>query len=144
MGEVVYNGRYVPLRGVETSRAYAPTLHILRCAGRSRHPSDPPLGGTAVRRNGLHMCRIFFTGAFRKPREVDWLIGMTCCCCSASSRGSSATHCPTTCCPAPGCGSPDDIQRALGDGPSQLVISEGRTVRICDLLTDPRWPDFGL
>jgi GAF domain-containing protein len=38
----------------------------------------------------------------------------------------------------------DDIQRALGDGPSQLVISQGRTLRICDLLTDPRWPDFGL
>ena len=25
----------------------------------------------------VHLCRIFFTGAFRRPREVNWLIGMT-------------------------------------------------------------------
>ena len=25
----------------------------------------------------FHMCRIFFTGAFRKPREVNWIIGLT-------------------------------------------------------------------
>ena len=24
----------------------------------------------------FHMCRIFFTGAFRKPREVNWIIGL--------------------------------------------------------------------
>ncbi|HEX8132173.1 MAG TPA: cytochrome b, partial [Actinomycetes bacterium] len=24
----------------------------------------------------IHLCRIFFTGAFRRPREVNWLIGM--------------------------------------------------------------------
>ncbi|MFF2772963.1 cytochrome bc complex cytochrome b subunit, partial [Streptomyces bacillaris] len=26
---------------------------------------------------GLHMLRIFFTGAFRKPRELNWVIGFT-------------------------------------------------------------------
>jgi ubiquinol-cytochrome c reductase cytochrome b subunit len=25
----------------------------------------------------LHLCRIFFTGAFRRPRELNWLIGVT-------------------------------------------------------------------
>jgi ubiquinol-cytochrome c reductase cytochrome b subunit len=25
----------------------------------------------------IHMCRVFFTGAFRKPRELNWLIGLT-------------------------------------------------------------------
>ena len=25
----------------------------------------------------FHMCRIFFTGAFRKPREINWIIGVT-------------------------------------------------------------------
>jgi ubiquinol-cytochrome c reductase cytochrome b subunit len=25
----------------------------------------------------FHMCRIFFTGAFRKPREINWIIGLT-------------------------------------------------------------------
>ena len=36
----------------------------------------------------------------------------------------------------------DDIQRALGDGPSRQVLSEGRTLRIADLLTDPRWAEL--
>src|SRR5699024_12510099 len=25
----------------------------------------------------LHLCRIFFTGAFRKPRELNWMVGVT-------------------------------------------------------------------
>jgi len=37
----------------------------------------------------------------------------------------------------------DDIQRALGEGPSQQVIIDGQTLRIADLLTEPRWADFG-
>ena len=24
----------------------------------------------------VHMCRVFFTGAFRKPREINWIIGV--------------------------------------------------------------------
>ncbi len=79
MGDVVYNGSYVPLRGVEMSRAYASTLHI----------SFDVRGGLIIRQIHhwaallfvaamvVHMLRIFFTGAFRKPREVNWLIGMT-------------------------------------------------------------------
>ena len=23
----------------------------------------------------LHLCRVFFTGAFRRPRELNWLVG---------------------------------------------------------------------
>jgi ubiquinol-cytochrome c reductase cytochrome b subunit len=79
MGDVVYNGSYVPLRGVEMSRAYASTLHI----------SFDVRGGLIIRQIHhwaallfvaamlVHMLRIFFTGAFRKPREVNWLIGLT-------------------------------------------------------------------
>jgi GAF domain-containing protein len=37
----------------------------------------------------------------------------------------------------------DDIQRAIGEGPSQQVITDGQTLRIADLLTEPRWADFG-
>jgi GAF domain-containing protein len=37
----------------------------------------------------------------------------------------------------------DDIQRALGDGPSRSVLTERRTLRIADLSTDPRWAEFG-
>ena len=54
----------------------------------------------------VHMCRVFFTGAFRKPREINWLIGSTLLIARASSRASPATRCPTTCSPAPACGSP--------------------------------------
>jgi ubiquinol-cytochrome c reductase cytochrome b subunit len=25
----------------------------------------------------FHMGRIFFTGAFRRPREINWIIGVT-------------------------------------------------------------------
>ncbi|GIS41818.1 MAG: hypothetical protein Ct9H90mP14_2740 [Methanobacteriota archaeon] len=24
----------------------------------------------------LHMCRVYFTGAYRNPRELNWLIGV--------------------------------------------------------------------
>src|SRR6185369_1642953 len=24
-----------------------------------------------------HLCRIFFTGAFRRPREINWIVGVT-------------------------------------------------------------------
>jgi ubiquinol-cytochrome c reductase cytochrome b subunit len=79
MGDVVYNGSYIPLKGVEMSRAYASTLNI----------SFDVRGGLVIRQIHhwaalmfiaamlIHMLRIFFTGAFRKPREVNWLIGLT-------------------------------------------------------------------
>ncbi|MEU9396716.1 cytochrome bc complex cytochrome b subunit [Streptomyces sp. NPDC048324] len=79
MREVVYAGRYVPLRGVRMSEAFNSTLHI----------SFDVRGGLLVRQMhhwaalvfiaaiGLHMLRIFFTGAFRKPREANWIIGLT-------------------------------------------------------------------
>jgi len=79
MGEVKYNGSYVPLQGVEMSRAYASTLNI----------SFDVRGGLVIRQIHhwaallfvaamlIHMLRVFFTGAFRKPRELNWLIGLT-------------------------------------------------------------------
>jgi ubiquinol-cytochrome c reductase cytochrome b subunit len=79
MTEVVYHGAYVPLRGVRMSEAYASTLNI----------SFDVRGGLLIRQihhwaadlfmAGIfaHMIRIFFTGAYRKPREINWLIGIT-------------------------------------------------------------------
>jgi ubiquinol-cytochrome c reductase cytochrome b subunit len=78
MEEVTYNGSYTALSGVEMSRAYASTLEI----------SFDVRGGLLIRQMHhwaallflaaivVHMLRIFFTGAFRKPREVNWLIGV--------------------------------------------------------------------
>jgi ubiquinol-cytochrome c reductase cytochrome b subunit len=79
MTEVVYHGSYTPLQGMRMSSAYESTLHI----------SFDVRGGLLVRQLhhwaalvflaaiGMHLLRIFFTGAFRRPREVNWLIGVT-------------------------------------------------------------------
>lgn len=53
----------------------------------------------------VHMLRIFFTGAFRKPREINWLIGLGLFM-LAMVEASPATRCPMTCCPAPVSGLP--------------------------------------
>jgi ubiquinol-cytochrome c reductase cytochrome b subunit len=78
MTEVVYHGAYTPLRGVRMSEAYSSTLNI----------SFDVRGGLLMRQIHhwaallfmaaifVHMLRIFFTGAYRKPREFNWLIGI--------------------------------------------------------------------
>src|SRR6478752_6476849 len=77
MGEVVYNGSYDQLRGIRMSEAYASTLHIsfdVR-AGllmRQMHHWAAMLFIAAML---VHMMRVFLTGAFRKPRELNWIIG---------------------------------------------------------------------
>jgi quinol-cytochrome oxidoreductase complex cytochrome b subunit len=78
MTEVVYNGSYTKMRGVEMSEAYASTLGIsFDVRGgllmRQIHHWAAILFAAAVL---VHMLRNFFTGAFRKPRELNWLIGI--------------------------------------------------------------------
>ena len=77
MVEVEYDGSYAPLKGIEMSAAMASSLDI----------SFDIRGGLLMRQVhhwaallfiasiGLHMLRIYFTGAFRKPRELNWVIG---------------------------------------------------------------------
>ncbi len=77
MAAVYYDGSYAPLKGAEMSIAYASSLDI----------SFDIRGGLLMRQvhhwaallfvaaAGLHMLRVFFTGAFRKPRELNWLVG---------------------------------------------------------------------
>ena len=79
MQEVVYNGSYTELNGVLMSKAFESTLDI----------SFDVRGGLLIRQihhwaalvfiTGMlvHMMRVFFTGAFRKPRELNWLFGWT-------------------------------------------------------------------
>ncbi|WP_306318791.1 MULTISPECIES: cytochrome bc complex cytochrome b subunit [unclassified Streptomyces] len=79
MNEVTYNGGYVPLKGIRMSEAYASTLDI----------SFDVRGGLLIRQIHhwsalifvaamfVHMMRHFFTGSFRKPRELNWLFGWT-------------------------------------------------------------------
>jgi len=77
MAEVVYDGPYVPMKGIEMSAAMASTMDIsfsVRGGLLMRHVHHwaALLFVAAI---GLHMLRIFFTGAFRKPRELNWVIG---------------------------------------------------------------------
>jgi ubiquinol-cytochrome c reductase cytochrome b subunit len=76
--QVVYHGSYVKLDGLTMSQAYESTLNI----------SFDIRGGLLMRQVHhwaaimfviaimVHMLRVFFTGAYRKPREINWLIGI--------------------------------------------------------------------
>ena len=78
MTEVTYHGSYMKLNGIRMSEAYQSTLRI----------SFDVRGGLLIRQIHhwaadlfmaaliIHMLRVFFTGAYRKPREVNWLIGI--------------------------------------------------------------------
>lgn len=79
MSETTYAGSYEPLRGTTMSEAYASTLHItFEIRGgllmRQIHHWAALVFVAAI---AIHMLRVFFTGAFRKPREINWLIGVT-------------------------------------------------------------------
>jgi ubiquinol-cytochrome c reductase cytochrome b subunit len=75
----VYRGPYPPLHGLEMTRAYSSTVHL----------SLEVEGGLLVRQVHhwaalvfiaaivLHLLRVFFTGAFRRPRELTWCVGVT-------------------------------------------------------------------
>ncbi|MEP6622926.1 MAG: ubiquinol-cytochrome c reductase cytochrome b subunit [Acidimicrobiia bacterium] len=77
--QVVYHGSYAPLDGVTMSAAYQSTLQLsfdVR-AGllmRQIHHWAALLFVGAIL---VHLLRIFFTGAFRKPRELNWVIGLS-------------------------------------------------------------------
>ncbi|MFZ0626348.1 MAG: ubiquinol-cytochrome c reductase cytochrome b subunit [Acidimicrobiia bacterium] len=77
--EVLYQGAFAPLRGVEMSRAYASALDIsfgvkAGLVMRQIHHWSALVFLAAI---VCHLGRIFFTGAFRKPREINWVIGVT-------------------------------------------------------------------
>ena len=76
--DVIYEGVYAPLKGLKMSAAYASTLDI----------SFEVRGGLLMRQIHHwaanifmaaivgHLLRVFFTGAFRKPREFNWILGI--------------------------------------------------------------------
>ena len=79
MGQVTYDGPFAPMQGVQMSEAFRSTMAL----------SFEVTGGLLMRQIHhwaavvfiaaivTHMMRVFFTGAFRKPREVNWLVGFT-------------------------------------------------------------------
>ncbi len=77
--EIIYHGSYLPLRGQRVSEAYASTVGLsfdvrsgLLMRQAHHWAADIFVGAIAV-----HMARVFFTGAFRKPREFNWIVGVT-------------------------------------------------------------------
>lgn len=77
MAHVTYDGAYAPLYGVEMSAAMASTLDIsFDIRGglfmRQLHHWSALLFVAAM---SVHMLRVFFTGAFRRPRELNWVVG---------------------------------------------------------------------
>jgi ubiquinol-cytochrome c reductase cytochrome b subunit len=75
--QVIYHGTYTPLRGQRVSEAFQSTVNISfgvrggLLIRQMHHWSADIFVGSIV----VHMARIFFTGAFRKPRELNWTIG---------------------------------------------------------------------
>ena len=99
---VIYDGSFRPLNGVEMSLALQSTLDL----------SFDVRGGLLVRQIHnwgsslmvaallLLIARIFFTGAFRRPRGLSWSCCSSCSCCRWRP-ASPGWSCPTTCCRAP-------------------------------------------
>src|SRR3984885_15125786 len=77
--QIIYHGSYRPLDGQRVSEASASPVGLcfdvksgLLIRQTHHWAADVFLGSIAV-----HMARIFFTGAFRKPRELNWIVGVT-------------------------------------------------------------------
>jgi ubiquinol-cytochrome c reductase cytochrome b subunit len=76
--QVVYHGRYAPLDGQEMSHAYKSVVEISTTvkAGLLIRQTHHWAADVFVAAIVLHMLRIFFTGAYRKPRELTYWIGL--------------------------------------------------------------------
>jgi ubiquinol-cytochrome c reductase cytochrome b subunit len=79
LNRVVYHGSYAPLRGTTMSSAYKSTLDLtfdVRAGlvmRQMHHWAAIVFIGAIV----VHLARVFFTGAFRRPRELNWMVGVT-------------------------------------------------------------------
>jgi ubiquinol-cytochrome c reductase cytochrome b subunit len=76
---VIYHGVYAPLRGQEMTKAYASAVNLsfevqagLLIRQVHHWAADVFLAAITV-----HLMRIFFTGAFRKPRDINYYVGLT-------------------------------------------------------------------
>src|SRR5205085_9005793 len=76
---VTYSGPWLPLRGQTVSAAYDSVMRLsfeVR-AGLVMRQIHHWAALVFVAAIVAHMLRIFFTGAFRKPRDLNWLFGFT-------------------------------------------------------------------
>src|SRR5580704_7762502 len=76
--QVIYHGSYKPLDGQYVSEAFRSTVNIAfdvrggLLVRQMHHWAADIFTGSII----VHMARIFFTGAFRKPRELNYTIGI--------------------------------------------------------------------
>src|SRR3954447_13153780 len=77
--QVVYQGPYLPLRGAHMSEAYRSVVHMSFevKSGLLMRQTHHWAADVFVAAIVLHMLRVFFTGAFRKPRDLTYYIGLT-------------------------------------------------------------------
>ncbi len=76
--QTVYHGPYAPLDGQTMSMAYRSVVELSLSdkAGllmRQTHHWAADVFMVAI---VMHLMRVFFTGAFRKPRELTWIVGL--------------------------------------------------------------------
>lgn len=77
--DVVYHGSYKALDGVHMSAAYRSVLNLSfkvpagLFVRQVHHWAALVFIGAIV----LHMFRLYFTGAYRRPRDINWYIGLT-------------------------------------------------------------------
>lgn len=76
---ITYQGTYGPLHGATVSEAYASVVRLsfdvrAGLVFRQVHHWAANLFIASIL---VHLARIFLTGAFRRPREINWIIGMT-------------------------------------------------------------------
>ncbi|MGH9210355.1 MAG: cytochrome bc1 complex cytochrome b subunit [Acidimicrobiales bacterium] len=77
--QTTYQGSYEALRGVEMTEAYRSALELsfdvrAGLVMRQMHHWAALLFLASI---VVHLMRVFFTGAFRRPREINWMIGVT-------------------------------------------------------------------
>ena len=77
--KTVYSGHYAPLNGSDVSSAYGSVVRLsfdirMGLVIRQIHHWAAVVFIAAI---VAHLCRVFFSGAFRKPRELNWIIGVT-------------------------------------------------------------------
>jgi ubiquinol-cytochrome c reductase cytochrome b subunit len=75
----VYRGSYEALQGVEMTQAFRSALELsfdvrAGLVMRQMHHWAALLFLASI---VVHLARVFFTGAFRRPRELNWMIGVT-------------------------------------------------------------------
>jgi len=78
LASVTYHGDYLPLHGREMSEAYQSTVHISLNvkAGLLIRQTHHWAADVFVAAIIVHLLRVFFTGAFRKPRDLTYYVGL--------------------------------------------------------------------